>query len=255
MNVSYFKPRKSFSFSAHQYDLGTFLGLWSSHDDNHFLLKIYKITEDEFPDYYKHHLKYCLKNKLASNEDFFRHVWEIVNIRIKHFNRQDPFSSKHGSNRKSIDKLKKFQYYLNSIDQWNSRPSYIVIGEKDNLIQSQKKEIEELKAELAKHKEYEVNGKIMISEGHLATLIYLIQQLRQLKITDTRKLLKCDHKIPFAKMISKYFSHGGKDIPIETARNYFVDKKGDIPIKGTAIQSENQLFKIVTVKSEQKSLS
>ena len=42
MNLSYFKPRKPFSFSPHPFDLGTFMGLWQNHDDNHFLLKIYK---------------------------------------------------------------------------------------------------------------------------------------------------------------------------------------------------------------------
>lgn len=252
MSISYFSPRKRFSFRGHSYDLGTFFGLWSSHDDNHFLLKIYRIIEDEFPDYYNHHLNYCLNNELTNEEDFFRHVWEIVNTRIKHFNRQDPFSSKHGSNRRSLDKLKKFQIYLNSIDRWNARPSGIVLDEKDEIIQSQKDEIEKLKTELAKYREYEVNGKIRISEGHLPTLIDLIQQMRELKVNETRALLRSDHKIPFAKMISKYFSHGEKDIPIETARNYFVDKKGDVPIKGTAIQAEQQLFKIVPVKPTKK---
>jgi len=48
------------------------------------------------------------------------------------------------------------------------------------------------------------------------------------------------------------FSHGGKDIPIETARNYFVDKKGDVAIKGTAIQPEHRLFKIVPVNPAKK---
>lgn len=165
MNLSYFKPHKRFSFSAHRYDLGTFFGLWSSHDDNHFLLKIYRIAENEFSDYYNHHLRYCLDNELANNEDFFRHVWEIVNTRVKHFNRQDPFSSKHGSNRRNLDKLKKFQTYLTSIDQWNARPSNIVIDEKDEIIQFQKNEIKELRAELAKLREYEVNGKIRIRKG------------------------------------------------------------------------------------------
>lgn len=221
------------------------MGLWYSHDDNHFLLKIYRMDEDEFPDYYNYHLKYCLKNELAKEEDFFRHVWEIVNTRIKYFNRQNPFSNKHGSNRRNLDRLKKFQTYLTSIDHWNARPSNIVIDEKDEFIQFQKNEIEELRAELAKLKEYEVNGKIRISEGHLPTFIDLIQQMRELTVSNGRKLLRSDHKLPFAKMISKYFSHGEKDIPIETARNYFVEKKGDVPIKGTAIQEGHQLFKIV----------
>jgi len=55
----------------------------------------------------------------------------------------------------------------------------------------------------------------MISEGHLPTLIDLIQQMRELKVNNNRSLQRSNHKIPFAKMISKYFSHGEKDIPIE----------------------------------------
>ena len=53
-------------------------------------------------------------------------------------------------------------------------------------------------------------------------------------------------------MIAKYFSHGVKDIPIETARNYFVDKKGDVAIKGTAIQPEHRLFKVMPIESAKK---
>lgn len=75
MKASYFKPRKPFSFSPHPYDLGTFMGLWDSHDDNHFLLKIYRIEEKEFADYYNYHLKYALENNLVNQEEFFRHVW------------------------------------------------------------------------------------------------------------------------------------------------------------------------------------
>jgi len=245
MQKSYFSPRKKFSLNEHPYNLGTFMGLWHSHDDNHFLLKVYKISEREFSNFYKYHLDYCLKSNLANEEDFYRHVWEIVNTRIKHFERQDPFSRKKRSNRRNLDKTRKFKSYLESLDKWNLRPSHIVINEKEEKIYSLKLEIKELKAELAKHKEYEVNGKIRISEGHLPTFIDLIQQMRKLTVSDSRKLLRSDHKLPFAKMISKYFSHGEKDIPIETARNYFVEKKGDVPIKGTAIQEGHQLFKIV----------
>jgi hypothetical protein len=53
-------------------------------------------------------------------------------------------------------------------------------------------------------------------------------------------------------MISKYFSHGGKDIPIESARNYFVEKKGDIPSKGPASQQEHQIFKIIRTNVPEK---
>ncbi|RZJ80430.1 MAG: hypothetical protein EOO20_25990 [Chryseobacterium sp.] len=252
MKTSYFKPRKPFSFSAHSYDLGTFMGLWYNHDDNHFLLKIYRMDEREFGDYYNYHLNYALENDLTSEEDFFRHVWQIVQTRIKHFEAQDPFSSNHAMHRQNLAKLQQFQNFLTSIDKWNARPSHIVVAEKDELIQDQKAEIEKLSAKLVELNEYEVSLKILIDDRHLPTFIDVIQQLRELQLPSGRKLLKSDHKIPYAKMIAKYFSHGGKDIPIETARNYFVDKKGDVAIKGTTIQPEHRLFKVIPVDPTKK---
>ena len=252
MITSYFKPRKPLSISQHPYDLGTFMGLWHSHDDNHFLLKIYRIDEKEYADYYSYHLNHALKNNLAGEENFFRHVWQIVQSRIKHFEMQDPFSNNHGMHRQSLAKLQQFRKYLASIDEWNARPANIVIAEKDELIQNQKLEIEKLNAELAEFNQYEVSLKILIDDGHLPTFIDVIQQLRELQLPSGRKLIKSDHKIPYAKMIAKYFSHGGKDIPIETARNYFVHKKGDVAIKGTAIQPEHRLFKVIPIDTAKK---
>lgn len=252
INISYFKPRKPFSFSTHPYDLGTFMGLWQNHDDNHFLLNIYRIDKKEFSDYYSYHLNYALKSDLTIEEDFFRHVWQIVQNRINHYEIQDPFSRNHAIHRQSIEKLQQFQKYLHSIDQWNARPSNIVIAEKDELIHNQKQEIEKLNAELAELNQYEVSLKILIDDGHLPTFIDVIQQLRELQLPSGRKLIKSDHKIPYAKMIAKYFSHGGKDIPIETARNYFVDKKGDVTIKGTSIQPEHRLFKVIPIEPAKK---
>ena len=53
-------------------------------------------------------------------------------------------------------------------------------------------------------------------------------------------------------MIARYFTHGGKNIPIETARNYFVEKEGDLPIKGTLIQPEHRIFRIIPVEPAKK---
>ncbi|NRF38535.1 hypothetical protein [Pedobacter foliorum] len=252
MPTNYFKPRKRFSFSAHPFDLGTLMGLSHSHDDNHFLLKIYRMDETVFSDYYRHHLNYALENNLSSEEDFFLHVWQIVVNRVRHYEAKDPFSRNHAIHRNSIEKLQQFKRYLNGIDQWNARPSHIVIDEKDGLIQNQKAEIEKLSVKFAELNKYEVELKILIDDGHLPTLIDILQQLREVRLPSGRKLLKSDHKIPYAKMIAKYFSHGGKDIPIETARNYFVEKKGDVSIKGTSIQPEHQLFKIVLINPNEK---
>lgn len=252
MKANYFKPRKSFLFSSHPYDLGTFMGLWHNHDDNHFLLKIYRMDEKEFSDYYSYHLNYTLENNLTSEDDFFRHVWQIVQTRVKHFEIQNPFSRNHAMHRQQLEKLQQFQKYLTSIDEWNARPSHIVIAEKDDLIQNQKQEIEKLSTKLAELNEYEVSLKILIDDGHLPTFVDVIQQLRELQLPSGRKLIKSDHKIPYAKMIAKYFSHGGKDIPIETARNYFVDKKGDVTTKGTSIQPEHRLFKVIPIEPAKK---
>jgi hypothetical protein len=130
------------------------MGLWHSHDDNHFLLKIYRMDQKEFPDYYSYHLEYAKENNLANEEDFFRHVWHIVQTRIKHLEIQDPFSRSHAMHRQNFAKLQQFQKYLTSIDEWNARPSHIVIAEKDEIIQSQKIEIEKLSTKLAELSSY-----------------------------------------------------------------------------------------------------
>ncbi|SMD16271.1 hypothetical protein [Pedobacter nyackensis] len=252
MKTSYFKPRKPFSFSPHPFDLGTFMGLWDGHDDNHFLLKIYRMEEKKFPDYYIHHQNYALENNLDSEEDFFRHVLRIVQNRIKHYELQDPFSRNHAMHRNSVQKLQQFQKYLNRIDQWNARPSHIVIAEKEELIQKQKEEIEKLTARLSELNEYEVLQKISIEDNALPTLVDLLKQMSRLTLPSGRNFLACDKKSPYSKMISKYFSQDGKDIPLETSRNYFVEKKGEIPIKGTTVRKEHQIFEIIPVTELKK---
>lgn len=250
--MRYFKARKFFDFSPHDYDIGIPFGFWHDHEDNHFLLKIYKFDVEHYPDYYSYHLSYNVENDLIGSEEFFYHVWQIVITRIKYYERQNPFSSSHALHVENIRKLEQFRKYLNSIDQWNIRPSHIVIGEKDEIIKMQKEELEKVQARLIELNQHEVVQKIRIEDEHLPTLIDLFQQIKNLELPSGRRLLRSDHKSPYSKMISKYFSHGGKDIPIETARNYFVEKKGDIPSKGTAIQQEHQIFKIVRTNEPEK---
>ena len=252
MVSSYFKPCKFFDFSPHPYDIGNPIGSWHDKEDNHFLLKIYKFDKNLYPEYYDYHLSYTIENNIGSPEDFFRHVWQIVKNRIKFYEKQNPFSNSHALHLQNIHKLQQFQKYLNSIDEWNARPSQIVIAENEEIIQHQKIEIERLEARLAELNEYEVAQKIRIEDDYLPTLIDLVQQIRKLELPSGRKFLRSDNKSPYSKMISKYFSHGGKDIPIETSRNYFVEKKGDVPSKGTAIQQEQQIFKIIPVKEVKK---
>ncbi|WP_231427718.1 hypothetical protein [Pedobacter sp. Leaf250] len=245
MKASFFKPRKSFSFSPHPFDIGNIIGLWHSHDDNHFLLKIYSLDEDRFADFYSYHLQYVLEKKIAKKEDFFKHVWQTVENRVRHFEMQDPFSRQHALHKSNIQKLQAFHRYLDSIDEWNARPSHLLIAEKDSVIRRQLSEIESLKLKLSELTVFEVTQKVWVDEGYLPTLIDLVLQLKELELDSGRKLLKSDHKIPYAKMISRYFSHAGKNISIETLRNYFVNKKGDVPVKGTTVPADRRLFRIV----------
>lgn len=210
------------------------------------------MDEKGFFDYYSYHLNFAVQNNFASEEDFFRYVWQIVQDGIKHYKAQDPFSGNHALYRNNIEKLQQFQKHLTSIDQWDARPAHIVIAEKDELIQSQKVELEKLSARLSELNEYEVIQKISIGDNALPTLVDLLKQMSQLTLPSGRNFLACDKKSPYSKMISKYFSHDGKDIPLETSRNYFVEKKGDMPIKGTLIRKEHQIFKIVPVKEVKK---
>lgn len=250
MKKPYFKPRKAFSFSPHTYDIGTALGLWRNHDDNHFLLKIYNLKEINYGEYYNYHKSYAIKNNITNEEDFYRYVWQIVKNRIRYFEHQNPFSSSHATDVSHLHKLQQFQRYLYSIDKWNARPSQLIIAEKEELITQQKQEIYELRERLNQLNQFEVAQKIRIEEEHLATLVDLIKQMREIKLPSGRLLLRCDNKSPYSKMISKYFSIGGKDIPTETTRNYFVEKKGDVATKGTAVKLEQQLFKITPVESK-----
>lgn len=210
--------------------------------------KLYEIDEDKFDEFYKYHLEHTLKINICNKEFFFFKVWGIVENRIEKLKMEDPFSSYHDRYIFRIEKLQQFQKYLNKIDQWNARPSHIVIAEKEGLIQKQKEEIKKLTTRLSELNEFEVLQKISIGDNALPTLVDLLKKMSKLTLPSGRSFLACDKKSPYSKMISKYFSHDGKDIPLETSRNYFVEKRGDTPIKGTAIRKEYQIFEIVTVK-------
>ena len=95
MRKNYFKARKAFSFKSNPYDIGTALGLWHNHDDNHFLLKIYLLSENNFKEFYNYHLSYAVKCNIVE-EDFYQYVWKMVDNRIRHYEIQDPFSRNHG---------------------------------------------------------------------------------------------------------------------------------------------------------------
>ncbi len=135
MSSKYFKYRRAFQRKVHPYDLGVLTGLKRGNDDNHFLLKVYKLDAYAFEDYYLYHLEYYLEKDERNNEkEFFEHVWRIVEKRIEYFEGRDPFSSKHVLYVSNTGKLRVFQEFLMRRDKWNIRPNELLLTEKDNLI-------------------------------------------------------------------------------------------------------------------------
>lgn len=135
MSSKYFKYRTAFQPKVHPYDLGVLTGLKRGSDDNHFLLKVYKLDASAFEAYYLYHLKYYLEKDERNNEhDFFVHVWRIVEKRIEYFEGRDPFSSKHALYVSNTEKLRAFQEFLAPRDKWHIRPNELLLMEKDHLI-------------------------------------------------------------------------------------------------------------------------
>ncbi|WP_245826869.1 hypothetical protein [Parapedobacter luteus] len=68
-------------------------------------------------------LDYFLSTGQGTEKDFLAHSWHIVQKRIEHLERKDPFSSEHPRYLSKIGKLTKFQQYLGTRDKWNIRPN------------------------------------------------------------------------------------------------------------------------------------
>src|SRR3546814_291340 len=91
---SYFKIRDWFKSSSHRYEVGRPFAKNTQYADNFFLLKIYELDDEEYAAFYNFHLQHYLKANLQGEQEFYEHVWYIVNARIKYHERQSPFSDR-----------------------------------------------------------------------------------------------------------------------------------------------------------------
>jgi len=244
-STRYFRFRGRFDFSPHRYDIGRPVFQNRALEDNFFLLKIYKIDESEYGAFYDHQLTSYLTDHSGSEETFFKHIHDIVASRIRHFKRQDPFSSRYALALEHIKQLEAFLIFLKTIDRWHEvEPLESVIGEKDKLIEQLKSRVAELEALLKQAKEFDANEKIVITNTYIAAFMNLLDQIQSLTIGNT-KLVSSQGQSPWYKMVAKYFQHGDKPISIDTARNYFPARKSDKPSKYIDIAEEDKLFEIV----------
>ena len=249
--TSYFKLRHPFNFSPHRFDLGRPFIFNKSYADNFFFLKLYELKEDEYPSFYEYHLAYFLKENNGEEKEFFSYVYELTTTRIQYYKQQTPFGSKHAINKNSLHKANQFLKFPQSIDQWNHHKSLeILLAEKEGQIQNLKSQMENLEAQIKEFTQYESAEKISIVEGKLATVIDLFRQLQELTSPDERKLFRSQTQSPWYKMLSRYFLHGEKEIPINTARNYFPANKNTRLIKGSEVADEDKIFKIIPTRQQ-----
>lgn len=245
MQSIYFKFRDRFDFSPHKYDIGRPFFYNRVLEDNFFLLKIYQIEVTEYVLFYNYQLGFYLKAHPVGEAVFFNHVHDIVVSRIRHFKRQDPFSSKYASGLEQTRKLEAFLAFLKTIDQWHkTEPLESVIGEKDRLIDQLKEMVSTLELQLKLARELDASEKIVITSGYLGTFMDLMDQLQGLTVGNKR-LVSSQGQSPWYKMIAKYFQHGVKEIPQETAHRYFPPRNKPKPSKYTDIAEELRLFRIV----------
>lgn len=127
---SYFKIRDPWNFKPHKFEIGTPV-IQSSFHDNHFVLKLYGLGENEFPEFYNYHLGHYLDNFPGGEQDFHRYVSDIVSTRIAQLKLIDPFSRKALRAKSQVEQLRAFQTFLGPVDQWNSSKALeVIIAEK-----------------------------------------------------------------------------------------------------------------------------
>ena len=243
MTTTYFKHRGKFDFSPHRYEIGNPIFQNKALEGNLFLVKLYKLPENEYAAFYEFHLDHFIKVHPGSEEAFFYHVNDITLSRIKHFKRLDPFSSKYASGLEHTRKLESFQQYLTTVDQWSKRgPLETMIDEKDALIERLKEQIKQLEAQIKEFNKFDAGEKVVIAKGELAAFMNLVLQVQELTLPNGNKFVRSQTQSPWYKMIAKYFQHGENEIPIDTARNYFAAQKHDKPAKFIEIAEKDKRF-------------
>lgn len=247
MSIIYFKPRDRFDFSKDTLDIGNPITWKRSHFLKHFFKRVFAINEDCLEPFYQHHLRYYLANHPDGTEElFFKNIWSLIERQLKVLMSRDVYDHNHVQNEQYIERLQKFLEMLMLHDEWNHHKTLeVLLAEKEEQIQDLKIRISLLEAKLTELSRYESAEKISIVEGKLATAIDLFRQLQELSLTGEKKLFSSQTQSPWYKLLAKFFLHGNKEIPVNTARNYFPAQKHTKLIKGSDVPEEDKHFVII----------
>ena len=249
MGITYFKLRERFDFSNDTLDIGNPLTWNRAQFLKHFFKRVFAINIDRLEEFYRHHLAYYLATHTSGREEtFFKYLWDIVERQLKVLAGKDVYDKNHIRNEREIEQLKRFTEVLMLLDQWNFHKSNdAVIAQQDSEIYVLKQQILALKSELKKATRLDTEYHINIADGLLLTVVDLFKKMEELK-TDGKELMFAQFQIIWAKMICRYFRHGGKEINFDTIRRYFPGDKENPGVRSAAVPVKNQLYNIVPIK-------
>jgi len=238
MKKAYFKFRGRFDFTPHRYEIGNSVIQNKRLENNFFFKKLSQIEENEYDGYFSFHQHFYVEQFPAEGHLFLLHVLELVDKRIENYDRKDYYKNA-ASTLNDLDIFKSFRDVLMRKGNWDKDKSLKERLLAQELLNSQ------LKDKLKLATKFDAVEKINIPEGALPAFIHLIKLIQQLELPNGQKLAKAQSQSPWYKMIGKYFHHGGKEISLDTLRNYFPATKEGKLIKGSDISDSDQIFEII----------
>ncbi|RQP15609.1 MAG: hypothetical protein EAS52_14575 [Parapedobacter sp.] len=222
MEAKYFKRRKPFDFNPHLFDVGVLLSRNKSHADMQFLTKVVETPDDRHKNLYSYHLNHYLSHiDDASEYLFFTNLLHLVKNQIEIEKLKDKKKLSAGGKKWSEKNQAKYEVFLNTLKEHDKWGVMNTESERNKKLLGQ---VESLKKRLAdttvKH-QYKIN----IKNGRKEHLIALFDEIMGVENPSTDNesdnFLSWTASKTWAKIIANHFLENEKEIPLETAVNYF----------------------------------
>lgn len=252
MSLEYFRPRDPFDFSKNTLDIGNYLHWNKKSFLKHFFLRIFAIDASRWEEFYKRHLTYYLaKHKDGKEEDFFTHLWSLIETRLKTLVEKDIYESKnHVRDQQEIKHLKSLTGFLISKDKWNSHETEVeIIMRQQNQINTMQNKMDKMDKELKTFRLLETKDRIDIPKGYLLTLVDIVLQIQEQTIDGKIELAFAQTQAIWIKIICKYFTEAHLPIKYERIKRYFTPDPADLSkSKFSPVPENKKLFKIIPAK-------
>ncbi|WP_158798651.1 hypothetical protein [Pedobacter sp. L105] len=252
MSLEYFRQRDRFDFSKNTLDIGNYLHWNKKSFLKHFFLRIFATDASRWEEFYTRHLNYYLaKHEDGKEEDFFTHLWSLIETRLKTLVEKDIYESKnHVRDQQEIKHLKSLTGFLISIDKWNSHETEVeIIMRQQNQINTMQNKMDKMDKELKTFRLLETKDHINIPKGYVLTLVDIILQIQEQTIDGKIELAFAQTQAIWMKIICKYFTEDRQPIKYERIKRYFTPDPDDLSkSKFSPVPENKKLFKIIPAK-------